>query len=162
MSALNAQMSLQQLAYQRPEQLLIAELMRQNELLQLQVHSLTLEKEKLAEQLEAAQGTLKSATSQEAPTEDPNVKKKRFRRVAKDIARDFRCPVSTCGKCYGSEGSLHQHLRLKHPDKFQELKLDGEIISAKLIRQSLDLVGGSADLQQGESEARTEKSVGSQ
>ena len=41
-------------------------------------------------------------------------KKKRHRRTASEIARNFRCPVDPCGKSYGSEGSLLQHIKLKH------------------------------------------------
>lgn len=40
---------------------------------------------------------------------------KRVRRCARDIQRKFRCTESECGKSYGSEGSLLQHIRLKHP-----------------------------------------------
>jgi hypothetical protein len=37
-------------------------------------------------------------------------KKKRFRRTANQIERNFYC---SCGKAYGSEGSLNQHKKLK-------------------------------------------------
>lgn len=40
--------------------------------------------------------------------------KKRNRRTAGEIARHYICSVSTCAKSYGSEGSLHQHMKLKH------------------------------------------------
>lgn len=43
-------------------------------------------------------------------------KKKRYRRLAKQIERSNCCPEKSCNKSYGSEGSLHQHIRLKHPD----------------------------------------------
>lgn len=43
-------------------------------------------------------------------------KKKRYRRLAKQIERVNCCPANSCSKSYGSEGSLHQHIRLKHPD----------------------------------------------
>lgn len=44
-----------------------------------------------------------------------NDKQKRHRRKAVHIDRHFQCPVSSCGKTYGSEGSLNQHIKLKHP-----------------------------------------------
>jgi hypothetical protein len=43
-------------------------------------------------------------------------KKKRYRRSANEIERHYRCPVEPCQKSYGSEGSLAQHIKLKHPD----------------------------------------------
>jgi primosomal protein N'' len=39
-------------------------------------------------------------------------KPKRHRRTAEEIARDYPC--SYCGKAYGSEGALLQHISLKH------------------------------------------------
>ena len=32
------------------------------------------------------------------------------------IDRHFQCPVTQCGKTYGSEGSLNQHIKRKHKD----------------------------------------------
>ena len=46
-------------------------------------------------------------------------KKKRYRRVANDIERNYVC--SACSKTYGSEGSLNQHTKLKHPEQTKEL-----------------------------------------
>eukprot|EP00828_Plagiopyla_frontata_P008633 TRINITY_DN14342_c0_g1_i1.p6 TRINITY_DN14342_c0_g1~~TRINITY_DN14342_c0_g1_i1.p6 ORF type:complete len:125 (-),score=32.90 TRINITY_DN14342_c0_g1_i1:7-381(-) len=43
-------------------------------------------------------------------------RKKRFRRSAIDITRHYKCPAPKCDKSYGSEGSLSQHVKLKHPD----------------------------------------------
>ena len=42
--------------------------------------------------------------------------KKRHRRTATEINRHYRCPVEGCGKSYGSEGSLSQHIKNKHKD----------------------------------------------
>ncbi len=39
---------------------------------------------------------------------------KRRRRPANEIARNFKCPADGCGKSYGSEGSMLQHIKLKH------------------------------------------------
>ena len=41
-------------------------------------------------------------------------RKKRYRRTAGEIERHYKCPVTTCLKSYGSEGSLSQHMKLKH------------------------------------------------
>jgi hypothetical protein len=42
-------------------------------------------------------------------------KSKRHRRTASEISRHYKCSIVTCQKSYGSEGSLNQHIRLKHP-----------------------------------------------
>eukprot|EP00826_Nyctotherus_ovalis_P002022 TRINITY_DN10384_c0_g3_i1.p1 TRINITY_DN10384_c0_g3~~TRINITY_DN10384_c0_g3_i1.p1 ORF type:complete len:143 (-),score=36.42 TRINITY_DN10384_c0_g3_i1:117-545(-) len=41
-------------------------------------------------------------------------KKKRHRRTAMEIERRYKCKIKGCGKSYGSEGSLSQHMKLKH------------------------------------------------
>lgn len=41
-------------------------------------------------------------------------RKKHNRRCAKEINKDERCPYPSCGKYYGSEGSLNLHMKLKH------------------------------------------------
>jgi len=50
--------------------------------------------------------------------ESLNERKKRMRRTAEEIDRHFKCTVETCLKTYGSEGSLNQHTKLKHPDLY--------------------------------------------
>ena len=58
---------------------------------------------------------------------------KRKRRKAKGIQRRYACPVQECGKSYGSDGSLNQHIRLKHPlefDEFRKLKFQSVIASS--------------------------------
>lgn len=42
-------------------------------------------------------------------------KKKRVRRCANEIERKYVCPVEECQKSYGTDSSMAQHLRLKHP-----------------------------------------------
>ena len=42
--------------------------------------------------------------------------RKRQRRTADKIQRHYKCQVANCNKSYGSEGSLNQHIRLKHPE----------------------------------------------
>ena len=46
-------------------------------------------------------------------------RRKRHRRTAQEIHRHYPCPVEECPKSYGSEGSLNQHLKLKHPEYYQ-------------------------------------------
>lgn len=51
-------------------------------------------------------------------------RKKRFRRTADEIDRHYRCPVEICQRSYGSEGSLNQHLKLKHHELYLKLNIN--------------------------------------
>ena len=44
-----------------------------------------------------------------------------MRRNADEIERYYKCSVKVCGKSYGSEGSLNQHYKLKHPEIYVSL-----------------------------------------
>ena len=44
--------------------------------------------------------------------------RKRVRRTASQISRQFDCQTQNCGKSYGTEASLVQHIKLKHPAYF--------------------------------------------
>ena len=44
-----------------------------------------------------------------------------MRRNADEIERYYKCSVKSCGKSYGSEGSLNQHYKLKHPEIYVTL-----------------------------------------
>tara|TARA_B110000285_G_C14879603_1_gene493214 strand:+ start:466 stop:651 length:186 start_codon:yes stop_codon:yes gene_type:complete len=55
------------------------------------------------------------------PFEIDNEKKKRHRRTATEIARHYRCPIEGCPKSYGGEGSLNQHIKLKHSAYYKEM-----------------------------------------
>ena len=39
-----------------------------------------------------------------------------MRRANSMIDKKFTCPVKKCEKVYGSEGSLHQHIKIKHKE----------------------------------------------
>ena len=49
-------------------------------------------------------------------------KKMRVRRAANMIERRFICHAQSCGKAYGSEGSLNQHIKNKHSELRKEKK----------------------------------------
>jgi hypothetical protein len=34
------------------------------------------------------------------------------------IEKKHSCPATLCGKTYGAEGSLQQHIKLKHPELY--------------------------------------------
>jgi len=57
------------------------------------------------------------------PFEIDNEKKKRNRRTATEIARHYKCPIEDCPKSYGSEGSLNQHIKLKHHEYYNDVIL---------------------------------------
>jgi len=54
----------------------------------------------------------------------PQPKKRRRRRH--EIARNFRCSVTSCSKSYGSEGALKTHIRLKHLENSEGKKKERE------------------------------------
>jgi len=45
-------------------------------------------------------------------------KKRKNRRKHTEIQRTFICPMTGCGKAYGSEGACKTHVRIKHQDIF--------------------------------------------
>lgn len=45
---------------------------------------------------------------------------KRARRTAEEIEKRFKCEVAFCERLYGSEGSLQQHIKLKHPELYHK------------------------------------------
>lgn len=94
-------------------------LIAQNEMMSNQINSLLIQRENLFRTLnyyEQKFATKEETKAHAASEQSEEAKKKRFRRSAKDITRMFRCPIVKCSKSYGSEGSLHQHIRLKHPE----------------------------------------------
>lgn len=48
-------------------------------------------------------------------------RKKRFRRTANEIEKKYTCEAPRCNRSYGSDGSLLQHIKLKHPEKYDEI-----------------------------------------
>eukprot|EP00826_Nyctotherus_ovalis_P009958 TRINITY_DN1263_c0_g3_i5.p3 TRINITY_DN1263_c0_g3~~TRINITY_DN1263_c0_g3_i5.p3 ORF type:complete len:100 (-),score=19.73 TRINITY_DN1263_c0_g3_i5:173-472(-) len=81
---------------------------------------------------------------QEAPappvTAAPNYsgqyyQRKRYRRTAEEIERRFRCPVENCNKAYGCEGSLNQHIKIKHPELYGS---QGKIMAESLRSKEED------------------------
>ncbi len=37
-----------------------------------------------------------------------------MRRCAAEIVKSYTCPYPECKRCYGSEGSLNLHIKIKH------------------------------------------------
>ncbi|CAG9322698.1 unnamed protein product [Blepharisma stoltei] len=53
------------------------------------------------------------------------VKAQRTRRLAKQIDRHYRCYL--CPKSYGSEGSLNQHMKIKHFEFYQQREMSKDM-----------------------------------
>ena len=68
-------------------------------------------------------------------TDSASGKRKRHRRPAHEIRRHYRCPATECDKAYGSEGSLSQHLRLKHRPYFEQYSKEASVIAQSLMEK---------------------------
>lgn len=62
-------------------------------------------------------------------------KSKRHRRTAGEVSRFHKCTVENCSKSYGSEGSLNQHMKIKHPELVREEEESGE--SSKVQKENV-------------------------
>jgi len=114
-----------------------------NLVLTSQMKELVAEKNELIvrlSKLEQQQGeiALKSPRSPRSFSSDSKMKKNRIRRKACEIDKHYICQVEKCQKSYGSEGSLTQHIRNKHPELANDpefrmlmLKKDGSLKKRK-------------------------------
>ena len=84
-----------------------------NRLLKKQLNNLQIEKNNLKQlitRLERKNKKLKIKNNENI--NDLYMNRKRHRRNKNEIIREFKCNL--CEKKYGSEGSLKQHMRIKH------------------------------------------------
>ena len=51
-------------------------------------------------------------------------KKKRHRRNASEIKKTWMCPIDGCKRKYGTEGSLGQHMKLKHAEEYKKIMME--------------------------------------
>lgn len=49
-------------------------------------------------------------------------KKKRKRKKKHEVERNYSCHIDGCQKSYGSENSLNQHMKIKHPEFWNRIK----------------------------------------
>jgi hypothetical protein len=49
-------------------------------------------------------------------------KSRRKRKLKTEVTRNFECPIVDCDKSYGSENSVNQHIKLKHPEIWKTYK----------------------------------------
>lgn len=52
----------------------------------------------------------------------PVKKKKRKRKKKHEVERNYSCHIDGCQKSYGSENSLNQHMKIKHPEFWNRIK----------------------------------------
>ena len=84
-----------------------------NRILKIQLNNLQIEKNNLKQlitRLERKNKKLKANNTENI--NDLYMNRKRHRRNKNEIIREFKCNL--CEKKYGSEGSLKQHMRIKH------------------------------------------------
>eukprot|EP01016_Furgasonia_blochmanni_P040705 TRINITY_DN5215_c0_g1_i10.p1 TRINITY_DN5215_c0_g1~~TRINITY_DN5215_c0_g1_i10.p1 ORF type:complete len:230 (-),score=20.81 TRINITY_DN5215_c0_g1_i10:61-750(-) len=94
-----------------------------NVVLTTQMKELVSEKNELLAKLGRLEMTTSQYTGGNAGLDPNDDKKRRFRRTATEIDRHYRCPVDPCQKSYGSEGSLNQHIKIKHPDYHAQMSV---------------------------------------
>jgi len=87
-----------------------------NVVLTTQMKEIIAEKNELLAKLSDLERGEKAPKEPTSATDFGTDKKARIRRKAADVERHFKCHVETCQKTYGSEGSLLQHVKLKHPE----------------------------------------------
>jgi len=95
------------------------------------IKEMTEEKEVIVSKITMLEKREKLAAEQELSTagiekddvgSEDSAKKKRTRKRKEEVERAFECPVGGCGKAYGSENSLNQHLKIKHQEYWEKLK----------------------------------------
>lgn len=65
---------------------------------------------------------------------DSMSRSKRIRKKKEDISRAFICMVRDCGRAYGSENSLNQHIKIKH-EEFYNLMREKERLNIIAAQQ---------------------------
>ncbi|KAE8994618.1 hypothetical protein PR003_g20982 [Phytophthora rubi] len=85
-----------------------------------------LEKFKEEQHLKIETTDLGEEEERDAESKAPPSSSKKRRRRAAEIDRKFRCPFGDCDKAYGSESSLNQHQKLKHPEEMAEAAAEAQ------------------------------------
>ena len=87
---------------------------------------LTTKVKKLQEEIECLRTKLNGYESGEGLKflnfENSINKQKRKRKKKDEVTRKFFCKIGDCGKSYGTENSLNQHMKLKHIDFWNKIK----------------------------------------
>jgi hypothetical protein len=87
---------------------------------------LTTKVKKLQEEIETLRTKLKGYESGDGLKflgfNNTVVKQKRKRKKKDEVSRKYFCKIGECGKSYGTENSLNQHMKLKHIDFWNKIK----------------------------------------
>lgn len=93
---------------------------------------------RLQEELEDLKETLKRLKAQKSmkgmqmpfkhKTETPKPKRKRKKKS--EVERNYSCNIDNCQKSYGSENSLNQHMKIKHPEFWMRIKEQEQNLTA--------------------------------
>lgn len=65
-------------------------------------------------------------------------KRKRKRKTKDQVERNYKCNIDNCVKSYGSENSLNQHMKLKHPEFWAKIKEKENILTASVNDKNKD------------------------
>ena len=119
---------------------------------------LTTKVKKLQEEIETLRTKLKRYESGEGLSYlgfDTNVAKQKRKRKKKDqVMRNYHCKIGDCGKSYGTENSLNQHMKLKHIEFWNKIKeKEKSLIKPKGVEEKGDKEG------KGENEVKKELMV---
>ena len=90
-------------------------LLRDNQKLLADLNRVMCEKHELEKKYNSLNVLFPSLQTEKPSNEE---RKKRYRRQASQIVREYECNVPSCCKSYGTEASLIQHIKLKHPKYF--------------------------------------------
>ena len=66
-------------------------------------------------------------------------KRKRKRKTKDQVERNFKCNIGECKKSYGSENSLNQHMKLKHPEFWAKMKEKEQILTHSTKTEQLGI-----------------------
>ena len=93
-----------------------------NRILKIQLNNLQIEKNNLKQLITRLERKNKKVKEKKKDNiNDLYMNRKRHRRNKNEILREFKCNL--CEKKYGSEGSLKQHIRIKHKKEIENNNL---------------------------------------
>lgn len=93
---------------------------------------------RLQEELEDLKDTLKrfktqktiKTVSSNSKYKSDGPKPKRKRKKKSEVERNYACNIDNCDKSYGSENSLNQHMKIKHPEFWMRIKEQEQTLTA--------------------------------
>jgi len=103
-----------------------------NVVLTTQMKELIAEKNEILQRIsDLERGEKTSVNKKNKSPETHDDKKSRIRRKANEVERLYKCTDMQCQKSYGSEGSLFQHMKLKHPELTEDPDWKMKLLTAQ-------------------------------